>query len=310
MDGNFEIAGETLIHSPSKPCMLETSCLSALKDVLKNSNAEWTSQAQRMAVLAVMEHKHDVLAMLKTGGGKSMLAIIPAILRPCEGVVVVLPLKSLVTDWSRKLKAMQVPFQIYDSGKSGTLQSDINIILVSADRATFHGFHGFLERLNMTLPIRRLVFDEAHLALLADDYRKSLRRMDEIRCLPMQLVLLSGTVPPTSVSELHDRFGLEEDTTLQIRESSNRPELEYILEAGFTPTKILQRVVQIVQEQRRGWGDNDRGLVYVTYLDDGSALSGMVSHAGQIIYWLPNSMHSRLGGHSTMGTKTQTMVNV
>lgn len=46
--------------------------------------------------------------ILKTGGGKSILAIIPAIMDIKRVVVVVLLLKLLMTDWERKLKAMGI----------------------------------------------------------------------------------------------------------------------------------------------------------------------------------------------------------
>ena len=46
----------------------------------------------------MIEYKTDMMAMLKTSGGKSMLAIIPALMLTNTGTVVVLPWKSLVTD--------------------------------------------------------------------------------------------------------------------------------------------------------------------------------------------------------------------
>lgn len=57
------------------------------------------SAEQKQAMLAVLKREQDVVAMLKTGGGKLMLAIIPAMMRKKEGIMLTLPLKLLMTDW-------------------------------------------------------------------------------------------------------------------------------------------------------------------------------------------------------------------
>ena len=72
---------------------------------------------QKDTVLAVIECKTDVMAMLKTSGGKSMLATIPTLMSTNTGTVVVLPLKSLVTDWRRKLDSMEIVYQEYQGGQ-------------------------------------------------------------------------------------------------------------------------------------------------------------------------------------------------
>lgn len=82
---------------------MEQKGLIALRAVLKADDAQWKSAEQRRAVVATLKRESDVIAMLKTGGGKSMLAILPAVIEMDKAVVVVLPLKSLMTDWERKL---------------------------------------------------------------------------------------------------------------------------------------------------------------------------------------------------------------
>src|SRR5258705_11112006 len=51
--------------------------LTALRSLLKRPDAEWKTQAQRDAVMAALEGKHDVVAILPTNAGKSMIAILP-----------------------------------------------------------------------------------------------------------------------------------------------------------------------------------------------------------------------------------------
>ncbi|KIK25617.1 hypothetical protein PISMIDRAFT_22752 [Pisolithus microcarpus 441] len=174
----------TQVEEPCHPCSdailapnLEQQCLQALKQALKNPTATWTSPYQRDAVLAVAQKRTDVIAMLKTGGGKSMLAIIPAILKPAEAIVVILPLKSSMTDWRQKLDDMGIPYQEYTHGQ---LRADTNLILMSADRSMFAGCQQALAKLNEEMRVTRLIFDEAHLVLLSKSFQSSLRNVAEL----------------------------------------------------------------------------------------------------------------------------------
>lgn len=250
-------------------------CLWTLRVLLKDDSATWISSEQRDAAVSVLKRNTDVIAMLKTGGGKSMLAILAAMMEVDKAVVVVLPLKSLMTDWERKLKAMGVPFQVY-SPSNKSLKKNVNLILTSADKVKFGTWRKQLAELNESLPVSRLVFDEAHLTLLAEDFRASMRAVQELRQFPdMQLVLLSGTVPPSSVAALKKTFGLMDDA-VEVRESSNRPELEYILEAPASSSILEGKTIQIVERERREWSPKDRGLVFVTYMEDGQCLADKV----------------------------------
>ena len=257
-------------QSVLKEKMLRQKCLWTLQELLKDGSAEWSSSQQEIAVMSVLERKTDVIAMLKTGGGKSMLPIIAAIVEPDRAVVVILPLRSLMTDWERKLTKMRVPFQVYDPKVD--LDNTINLILASADKAKFKTFRTRLAELNETLPVARIVFDEAHLPLTSDDFRDSMRHMSELRQFPMQLVLLSATVPSTSIAALKKTFGLMADAK-EIRQSSNRPELEYILKAPAPSDDLEKKTIEIVKKERENWSTKDRGLVFVTYMEDGESLA-------------------------------------
>ncbi|KAG2743923.1 P-loop containing nucleoside triphosphate hydrolase protein [Suillus brevipes Sb2] len=241
-----------------KISVLADKSLWTLCVLLQDEWANWWSSKQQDAVLSVLKRETDnIIMMLKTGGGKSMLAIIPAIMDTKRAVVVVLPLKSLMTDWERKLKAMGARFQIYNP--TVRLPRDTNLIPVSTDKAKFKTWRQHLAELNEVLPVGRLVFDEAHLPLLAENFREAMRYMQEIREFPMQLVLLSGTIPPFSVATLKASFGLA-GNAIKIRESGNRPELEYIMKTPARSNTLESTAIQIVESKRRTWTPEDSGL--------------------------------------------------
>ncbi|KIK32520.1 hypothetical protein CY34DRAFT_101339, partial [Suillus luteus UH-Slu-Lm8-n1] len=62
----------------------------------------WWSFKQQDTVLSMLKQETDIIVMLKTRGDKSMLAVISVIMDIKRAVVVVLPLKLLMTDWKRK----------------------------------------------------------------------------------------------------------------------------------------------------------------------------------------------------------------
>ena len=66
--------------------------------------------------------------------------------------------------------------------------------------------------------------------------------------MPMQLVLLSTTLPPTIIPELMDFYHLLSNTTI-IRQLANRPELIYILKK-MSSTSLLAQTVQILNKKR------------------------------------------------------------
>ena len=149
----------------------EKKGLSIVQQNVKNPMATWISTQQREAIVAIAKRQRDVMALLKTGGGKSMLAIVPAMLFPHEAVVVVLPLRSLIMDWHHKLTAMDIAHQIFDPSQNrGRLDININLILVSADKAKYSSWRTALAEFHQTVPMTCMVFDEAHIVLLACKY--------------------------------------------------------------------------------------------------------------------------------------------
>ena len=250
-----------------------------MRHVLRNPAANWRSAEQKNAMIATLNCSSDVIAVLATGGGKSMLAIVPSMIEDAMVTILVLPLNSLIMDYQRRLTQMKVPYQLYGEGDNEEDQLDItkNLVLVSADKAQTSGWRSALANLGQKKTVARLVFDEAHIPMIAKDYRKSLDNIYQVRSLPMQLVLLSATLPPTFIPELMDSYHLLPNTTI-IRQSANRPELIYILEK-MSSTSLLARTVQILNEERLGWNDKDRGLIFVSSIADGQKLADLTKHA-------------------------------
>ena len=253
--------------APSETVLaLETRALKALRTVLRQPSAVWSGEGQRRAVLAVLQHQHDIITVLATGSGKTMLVLLPAILELQRTTVVVLPLRALLHDLVRRLTSLEVRHEVWipHAYKNQPLHPDVNLVLVSIENAQKPSFKTALLIHHQHHPIARIVFDEVHEAITAFTYRPSFLNINELRSIaPVQFVLMSATVPPTSIPQLYDTFQLESNTAV-VRTTTIRPELQYIIELPQNNVKAMNaRVGTLVETYSRQFHLEDRGLIYV-----------------------------------------------
>jgi len=248
---------------------LEISALSALRKVLKNPQATWTSDAQKQGILASVRRDTDIFAIMATGSGKTMLPIIPAVLEESMITIVILPLKSLVTDYKRKLETMGIPYEHFKGSQSRSVSGRCNLVLVTIDVARTSHWKQCIGEINAKVPIGRIVVDEAHYAITSDDFRPALQNVYEVRIGPVPLIILSGTIPPRSEDPMKNAYGLSSNA-LVLRTSTDRPELEYLLRPRFSSNEaVLDETVNIVRAHQDCFAHRDRTLIYVPYLDNG-----------------------------------------
>ncbi|KAG6819759.1 hypothetical protein H0H93_008917 [Arthromyces matolae] len=243
--------------------------LDGLRQVLKKPDAVWSSQAQKDVVIEVLKRKTDVCAFLRTGAGKTMLALIPATVEDSGVTVVVLPLKSLVSDYKRKLTEMDIPFDHYTGRPGHHVTGNRSLILVSADKARDTDWKQTISKIyHDGVGVNRFVFDEAQLALTSEDFRPALRNIEEIRCIPVPIVVLSATVPPSSEKALAKAFGLCEDR-VTVRMCTDRPELEYtVQQPSQNHDETVSRTVALVKAEMKTFRPQDRALVFVSLKEE------------------------------------------
>jgi superfamily II DNA or RNA helicase len=260
------------IHDPTISLMAQA--LDKVRSLVGDPNATWTHDAQRDAMEAVLRLKTDVMGIMCTGSGKTMLAIVPSLLEDAI-TVVVLPLKSLMMDYRRKLDGMGVLFEEFTSSTT-MLSGASNLVLVSADRAKSAQWYQALAELNTRIPVHRMVVDEVQLAFTSDDFRSALREMHELRQFPMQMVVLSGTIPERSQSTVIDIFGLGPDTAI-FRTPTVRPEHRYILEKPRSNNRLIaSRAKEIIEFHKSELTSEDRVLLFVPFLDQGELVAQML----------------------------------
>jgi ATP-dependent DNA helicase RecQ len=179
----------------------------------------------------------DVLALMPTGGGKSLCFQLPAVLKAGLSIVVS-PLIALMQDQVRLLEDNGVPATFINSSLradeiqrrlSAALRGEYKLIYLAPERLLLTDFlEGPLQRLSAHPGISAFVIDEAHcVSEWGHDFRPEYRQLSTLRRRYPQIPLLAFTATATA------RVRADIAAQLTLRDpamhlsSFNRPNLFY-----------------------------------------------------------------------------------
>ena len=189
------------------------------------------SLAQQDALRLVTSCYPECFIILPTGGGKTILYVLPTLLPHAETTVVIVPLVALRHDLTRRCDAWGIQYGTFTSEMSYSadrLHAVPPLLLVDIDNAFSANFRALLVELSSQGRLDRIVLDEAHILLTASHYRYSLKDIAGLRSFECPFVCLTGTLPPTAEFDL--KHMLHATTPRIIRASGNRPNLQYLVE--------------------------------------------------------------------------------
>lgn len=207
--------------------------------------------SQEAIIRSVMEGR-DTLALMPTGGGKSLTYQVPTLAR--EGLcIVITPLIALMKDQVDRLRRMGVNAVAIHSGLSYTqidialdncVYGDVKFLYVAPERLATEAFRLRVQRMNVSL----LAVDEAHcISQWGYDFRPSYLRIAEIRKMLPDTPVLALTASATKMvaDDIMARLGFTEQNI--IRSSFARPNLSYAVRHTDDKTEQLLRVIHNVQ---------------------------------------------------------------
>ncbi len=175
---------------------------------------------------------HDTLALMPTGGGKSLTFQVPAMVK--EGLcLVVTPLIALMRDQVQHLKRLGISAAAIYSGMfhdeidavaSGCIHGRYKFLYISPERLIADNFRDFISRLNVNL----LTVDEAHcISQWGYDFRPPYLHIAEIRELfpEVPVLALTATATPDTVQDIVEKLRFKEPVI--IRAGFERKNLSY-----------------------------------------------------------------------------------
>ncbi len=261
---------------------------------------------QEQIIRSVMDG-HDTLALMPTGGGKSLTYQVPAMAQ--DGIcIVITPLIALMKDQVDNLRNRGIPAIAVHSGLSSRqidialdncVYGDVKFLYVAPERLATDVFRLRVQKMKVSL----LAVDEAHcISQWGYDFRPSYLRIAEVRRLIPDTPILALTASATKVVEedIIDKLSLAEPAVL--RSSFARDNLSYSVRAVDDKNEQLLRIISNVPGS---------GIVYVRTREGAEKMSAWLQEQGvSADYYhggLPNAERSLRQDDWTEG-RTRVMV--
>lgn len=187
---------------------------------------------QEEIITAALEGK-DVLAIMPTGGGKSVCFQVPGLMR--EGItLVVTPLIALMKDQVQNLNDRGVRALAVHAGMSrhevdlalnNAAYGDYKFLYLSPERLGTQLFQSYVDVLDISF----VVVDEAHcISQWGYDFRPDYLRIGELReRIDAPVIALTATATPPVAQDIMERLGFREK--LLLKSGFERPNLNYIV---------------------------------------------------------------------------------
>lgn len=206
---------------------------------------------QEEIIESVLQNK-DTLALLPTGGGKSLCFQVPAMMR--EGIcLVVTPLIALMNDQTQNLKKAGIKAVAINSGMhyneieaaySNCLYGDVKFLYVSPERLENTTFQQVVSKMKISI----ITIDEAHcISQWGYDFRPPYLRISEIRNIipDVPYLALTATATPQVTEDIVAKLKFRQGRVFKA--GFERKNLAYRV---FKETDKTGRLVRMIKEEK------------------------------------------------------------
>ncbi|MBQ4540702.1 MAG: ATP-dependent DNA helicase RecQ, partial [Alistipes sp.] len=205
----------------------------------------------QIAIIQSVMDRRDTLALMPTGGGKSLTYQVPTLAR--EGLcIVVTPLIALMKDQVDRLRRMGISATAIHSGMSYTqidnaldncVYGDVKFLYVAPERLATEAFRLRVQRMKVSL----LAVDEAHcISQWGYDFRPSYLRIAELRQHLKDVPVLALTASATEMVAKDIMHHLDFQEPNILRSSFARPNLSYAVRHTDDKQEQLLRIINNV----------------------------------------------------------------
>jgi superfamily II DNA helicase RecQ len=187
------------------------------------ATAEFRSEFQAKAIDS-MRRKGSVCVISATGSGKSVIPFVASCIYPKYAQIVIVPLKSLLSDLISRARNMKATFCVWSP-----LETPVNptgIMFVSVENAARSEFEQYLD--NISDSVSKIFIEEAHLLVTQSYFRPALISVRKLLSKTSHdIVCITATLPPSYELMLSQSIGRN---LYFLRDSSNRPNLRYFVQ--------------------------------------------------------------------------------
>ncbi len=228
--------------------------------ILNNTFGYEAFRHNQSGIIAALLEGQDALALMPTGGGKSLCYQIPALIRPGVGVVIS-PLIALMQDQVDALTQLDLNAAFLNSTldmgsiratEQALLAGELDLLYIAPERLLNERTLSLLEQ----VPLALFAIDEAHcVSQWGHDFRKDYQRLSILqeRFPGVPRIALTATADERTRHEIIEQLGLQ--SAAIFINSFDRPNIRYALAEGQNAKEALW---QFLQREHPG----DAGIVY------------------------------------------------
>ncbi|WKT54183.1 Helicase superfamily 1/2, ATP-binding domain [Fusarium oxysporum f. sp. vasinfectum] len=233
---------KTQFHT--RPVTREDGITSVARRLYNNPDLQLRRPGQRDALLATvgLHAPEQVVVVLATGSGKTLIFMVGAALEGSATTILILPTVALSGNMLGRLDKVALKHYIWHPGS----RRSAPIVIVSAEAACTESFLEYANQLCSRQQLDRIVVDECHLTITAGSYRRSMSQLAwHVRQIRTQTIWLTATLPP-----VYQELFIEHNKLVRphvIRESTNRPNIRYIMRREYGPGSLCKRAVRLMQ---------------------------------------------------------------
>ena len=204
-------------------------------DILKKYWGHTSFRLKQEEIINSVIAKKDTLALLPTGGGKSICYQVPALLN--EGICIVIsPLIALMNDQVRFLKSKGIKsvaitsnmhFTEIDTALTNCIYGGIKFLYLSPEKLQNELVQTRIKEMNVNL----ITVDEAHcISEWGHNFRPAFRHIDEIReIIPnIPVLALTATATSSAIHDIQESLNFKEKNLIQ--SSFSRVNLSYVVD--------------------------------------------------------------------------------
>ncbi|PIE00875.1 MAG: DNA helicase RecQ [Thiothrix nivea] len=254
--------------------------MQAAYEILKNTYGYDDFRLNQQAIIDSLLSGNDVLALMPTGGGKSLCYQIPALVREGTGIVVS-PLIALMQDQVNALRQLGVraaflnstlDFQAVQAVEQQLLAGDLDLLYVAPERLLMERMLSLLDRAVLAL----FAIDEAHcVSQWGHDFRPEYQQLSLLaeRYPDIPRIALTATADRRTRKEIIDQLQLHQ-ADIYIN-SFDRPNINYAIHEGQNAKQQLWHFLEAHHP-------HDAGIVYCLSRKKVEAIAAWLAQQGRI----------------------------
>lgn len=216
--------------------------------------------AQRDALDLIVGGCPRAVVIMRTGGGKSLLFMLPAAASKGGVTIVVVPKMALQANM--KQRCMEAGIKCAVWSENGAPPYDARIVFVIAESAVSKTFADFINSKKAAHQLERIVIDECHTILQSSEkWRPQVLQLRELAGQDVQVVCLTATLPPQKEEAFLEAMDMRVNGLQILRDITVRPNIAYSVKE-YEAEEEVEFLQELVERKKVQYPASDKIIIY------------------------------------------------